>query len=343
MDAHWGQWISWGACTAECTTEGGSVPTQSRQRHCIDGKFGGKSCTTLGKEAVVNNLPTIQGTRNCINLPNCPIIARLRKWSKWSQCTETCHKETKSQPQRMRMRECEPEIPSTNEALNKNLITCATLGEQREYAFCDIPICPGKKRRKGKLEELLFIVFFLFSVEAEWQSWGDWGACSPSCGPGATQKRTRSYFSGRYGFKGEPKKPHSPEPRNEESRDCTKSPPCPEPTRFSDWGDWSPCPQGCYREGSLPPVTQRKKTCIEGQGEGVTPCNLLADITESKSCNTAICKGGKCNLFIMIYIIYHCANVSDQSSTFTHKTKMSISISWKCFLAFNVLNMTTGG
>ena len=33
-------------------------------------------------------------------------------------------------------------------------------------------------------------------------------------------------------------------------------------------------------------------------------------------------------------------NVSDQTAIFTHKTKMLISICWKCFLAFNVLNMT---
>ena len=33
-------------------------------------------------------------------------------------------------------------------------------------------------------------------------------------------------------------------------------------------------------------------------------------------------------------------NVSDQTAIFTHKTKMLILICWKCFLAFNVLNMT---
>ena len=33
-------------------------------------------------------------------------------------------------------------------------------------------------------------------------------------------------------------------------------------------------------------------------------------------------------------------NVSDQTSIFTHETKMLILICWKCFLAFNVLNMT---
>ena len=38
--------------------------------------------------------------------------------------------------------------------------------------------------------------------------------------------------------------------------------------------------------------------------------------------------------------IYSYVNVSDQSSIFTHETKMLIWIRWKCFLAFNVLNMT---
>ena len=43
------------------------------------------------------------------------------------------------------------------------------------------------------------------------------------------------------------------------------------------------------------------------------------------------CCWGKKHLYV---------NVSDQTSTFTHKTKMLISICWKCILTFNVLNMT---
>ena len=38
--------------------------------------------------------------------------------------------------------------------------------------------------------------------------------------------------------------------------------------------------------------------------------------------------------------LYLHVNVSDQTSIFTHETKMLSLICWKCFLAFNVLNMT---
>ena len=41
---------------------------------------------------------------------------------------------------------------------------------------------------------------------------------------------------------------------------------------------------------------------------------------------------------LQLYLTY--MNVSDQSSMFTQETNMLISICWKCFLAFNVLNMT---
>ena len=35
-----------------------------------------------------------------------------------------------------------------------------------------------------------------------------------------------------------------------------------------------------------------------------------------------------------------CVNVSDQISIFAHETKMLLSVCWKCFLTFNVLDMT---
>ena len=40
------------------------------------------------------------------------------------------------------------------------------------------------------------------------------------------------------------------------------------------------------------------------------------------------------------FLILHYMNVSDQKAIFTYETKMLISIFWKYFLAFNVLNMT---
>ena len=41
---------------------------------------------------------------------------------------------------------------------------------------------------------------------------------------------------------------------------------------------------------------------------------------------------------IILYSIY--VNVSDQTAILTHEIEMLIWIFWKCFLAFNVLNMT---
>ena len=57
----------------------------------------------------------------------------------------------------------------------------------------------------------------------------------------------------------------------------------------------------------------------------------------SKQCNNSA-QGEKNKL--VLYAAYMYVNVSDQTSIFTRETKMLISTCWKCFLAFNVLNMT---
>ena len=77
-------------------------------------------------------------------MPNCAIMARSREWSEWSTCTRTCYNETEHQPQQTRVRTCIPEIPSSDVALNRDIITCEDLGEPKESRFCAIHPCPGK-------------------------------------------------------------------------------------------------------------------------------------------------------------------------------------------------------
>ena len=49
----------------------------------------------------------------------------------------------------------------------------------------------------------------------------------------------------------------------------------------------------------------------------------------------------KLDIVVLVKLLnkYEYVNVSDQSSIFTHETKMLISIFWKCVLDFNELNM----
>ena len=51
---------------------------------------------------------------------------------------------------------------------------------------------------------------------------------------------------------------------------------------------------------------------------------------------------GKLDIVVLVWLSnkYEYVNVSDQTSIFTHEIKMLISICWKYFLAFNVLNVT---
>ena len=135
--------MPWGPCTSPCVHEDADAPTQKRHRQCIGEKHGGKNCTTLTEETEPNRLPAMQETQDCTDMPNCPIIAKLEEWSEWSTCTRTCYNETEHQPQQTRVRPCIPEIPSSDEAQNRDLITCKTLGEPTETRGCDIYQCPG--------------------------------------------------------------------------------------------------------------------------------------------------------------------------------------------------------
>ena len=51
-------------------------------------------------------------------------------------------------------------------------------------------------------------------VPAKWTTWTEWGACTPTCGPGATRLRSRTFTPGRHGGK------TTPDGDLEERKDC---------------------------------------------------------------------------------------------------------------------------
>ena len=154
VDASWSQWLPWRTCTPSCVQEGGRVPTKTRFRQCNGERFGGKNCSTLFEETEAKNLPARQERQNCPDMPNCPVNAKSGEWTEWSACTRTCYNETEHQPQQTRVRPCIPGIPSSDEVLNIDIITCETLGEPKENRGCSIHQCPGIKTL-----EIFFLAF----------------------------------------------------------------------------------------------------------------------------------------------------------------------------------------
>ena len=137
----------------------------------------------------------------------------------------------------------------------------------------------------------------IFLAPAEWTSWTSWGACSKTCGAGATRTRSRTFTPGRQG--GEAK----PEGDLEEKEDCLKSKefptPCPIPAQTSQsWESWSPCTESCYPEGSQHPTMWRRRRCIPAILSGnwkvntdIANCTDLEPVEESKNCEISFCQG----------------------------------------------------
>ena len=147
------------------------------------------------------------------------------------------------------------------------------------------------------LKKGLPLVILIFLVPAELTNWTSWGACSKTCGPGATRTRSRVFTPGRHGGK------TTPDGDLEEKEDCLKSKefptPCPIPAKTSQtWGSWSPCTGSCYPEGSERPVSIRRRECISATFSSnwmfninIANCTDLAPVTESKLCEIATCIG----------------------------------------------------
>ena len=102
------------------------------------------------------------------------ISAEWQDWSHWSQCTASC-----GQGLKMRARACSE--PSFGDH-----VQC--LGDPTEVKDCSSAECPGEISHLSflgvtlKLSKPQFILFHSYpGVDGEWQEWGEWSHCDPSC------------------------------------------------------------------------------------------------------------------------------------------------------------------
>ena len=126
-------------------------------------------------------------------------------------------------------------------------------------------------------------------VPATWMEWSDWSECSVSSG--ATRRRSRKVNPGKHNMCN--KANMKPDEGDSEETQI-----CPQHAHEGCWGEWTPCTQTCYNEGSQTPSTTRRKKCIEATlstnadlNANIDTCNDLQLLSETKPCDIPVCPG----------------------------------------------------
>lgn len=248
-DCEWADWTSWGACSTSC---GGGVKLRTRSVQ-DDAVGGGRQCEGASRD------------EEACSLKACPQDCELGDWSAWTTCSVSCGNGTSLRERKIVSREAEGGKPcsgaleqenpcyqegcpvdclwddwsewtecSTSCGSNVSLWATSTrqravteslggkpcLGEEKRRTLCGQSPCP---------------------VECVWDDWGEWKACTKSCGSGITERLRNVSIPAAHGG----------EDCMGSTRDvkkCARNP-CPQDCRFGDWEDWSECSKPCG-EGS---------------------------------------------------------------------------------------------
>lgn len=139
----------------------------------------------------------------------CPVDCLWDDWSEWTECSTSCGSNVSLWATSTRQR-----------AVTESLGGKPCLGEEKRRTLCGQSPCP---------------------VECVWDDWGEWKACTKSCGSGITERLRNVSIPAAHGG----------EDCMGSTRDvkkCARNP-CPQDCRFGDWEDWSECSKPCG-EGS---------------------------------------------------------------------------------------------
>ncbi|CAG5106781.1 Oidioi.mRNA.OKI2018_I69.chr1.g2996.t2.cds [Oikopleura dioica] len=234
--SRWALWSPYTPCSATC-----GDATKSRQRFCRHGEIGeADNCPSEGAKEII-----------ACDLDECPYLG---EWENWSDCSRTC-----GSGARIRKKPCINgnigEI-GCDSAEATEQISCAThycpiyWGEWSDYSECsnscgkgvrvktracqnelEDVTCPGA----GNITEECFDGYCSGgSFSPEWASWGEWGECSTTCGPGL-QSRLRNCTGDAVGSVS------CPYDDEQQTGKCEVHG-CPQ---WSLWNSWQPCDLDC--------------------------------------------------------------------------------------------------
>eukprot|EP01012_Entosiphon_sulcatum_P049575 TRINITY_DN6820_c0_g1_i6.p1 TRINITY_DN6820_c0_g1~~TRINITY_DN6820_c0_g1_i6.p1 ORF type:complete len:7637 (+),score=112.47 TRINITY_DN6820_c0_g1_i6:5459-28369(+) len=272
VDCQVGPWSSWTTCSAPCDSgsqirsrliaspaqHGGTAcPVLFELQPCNTqpcapttclvsewGEWGNCNATCAGGEQKrfrtiiksASDCPLLEESRAC-NLQPCPINCVAGDWSTWASCSKVCGGGTQ-----FRTREIVTQAAYGG-------IDCASheLSQQRD---CNQQACP---------------------VDCSVSEWGEWSACSVTCGTGI-QQRARSVVQ-------VPAQGGTSCPTLLETRHCTTT--CAVDCVVEDWQPWSVCTKPCGTGNRT-----RIRYVSSAPSNGGAPCPALL---ESEECNSFPC------------------------------------------------------
>ncbi|GAA6107134.1 SCO-spondin isoform X2 [Tachysurus ichikawai] len=228
-------WGPWGPCSLTC----GGLGQKVRNRSCSNPSpdYGGQDC-----------VGDLQETAYC-QTTDCPDEdLGFSQWTSWSSCSKSCN-EAGHPALKFRQRDC---------------ISAPCTGQNRQQKVCNLPQCPDGG---------VCVDEACSHRNCSWTEWGEWNACSRSCGVGQ-QQRFRSFIApGINGtwcsgiIDG-----------NVENRFCNIRA-CRVDGSWSRWSPWSHCDKSCgggrsirTRSCSSPPPKNGGLKCL-GEKNQVKPCN----------------------------------------------------------------------
>ncbi|XP_070960618.1 SCO-spondin [Oncorhynchus clarkii lewisi] len=254
-------WGPWSPCSLSC----GGLGLKTRNRACSHPApaYGGRDCLGPQQESTycqATDCPVIIGPTEEPSLPD--EDAGFSQWSSWTSCSRSCS-DSLTPALKSRQRRC---------------VRPPCSGDTRQEKACNLSQCPDGGG--------VCVGDDCAQRNCTWMEWGEWAACSRSCGVGQ-QQRLRTFLTpGVNGSWCE-----DILGGNLENRFCNIKA-CRVDGGWSRWSPWSLCDKRCGGGRSIrtrscfsPPPKNGGRKC-EGEKNQVKPCN-------TKPCDEKGCPVGQ--------------------------------------------------
>eukprot|EP01012_Entosiphon_sulcatum_P049574 TRINITY_DN6820_c0_g1_i5.p1 TRINITY_DN6820_c0_g1~~TRINITY_DN6820_c0_g1_i5.p1 ORF type:complete len:1020 (+),score=28.13 TRINITY_DN6820_c0_g1_i5:698-3757(+) len=289
-------WSEWTPCSVTC---GGG--TQSHNRIIVLRPTGLERC------------PALEETRTCNELP-CPVDCIVTDWSAWGLCSRDCGTGEQTRTRTISRQDAYGGIPCPSvlsESQKCNEQPCpvdCVLSEWSLWSGCTVACAGGTSTRSravitapangglacGPLEEIKTCNPQPCPVDCVVSDWGEWSACSKSCGGGERKRHRTVVTSPQYNGKSCPML---------DEYDICNTDHCPVDCVVGLWSEWTTCSHACgggkrtrtravqidaaYGGLACPPLS-------ESEACNPTPCPVDCQVSEWGPWNqcSAPCAGG---------------------------------------------------